>query len=952
MTSFYGSFTKKKPSSTVSSAWYSEAELEGFSQTESSSQTRQVGTVQGGGHPSYRTGTGSVAVPSDSSNAARSRVVAGANPGSQPSFYGKGPKLQLQPQRSAARSQAQDQQRNERREPLDDAMPQEESGQQHQPGDGLSLFPKRPPRSAENRALDKDIASCASPSNALAMAVDNESMMDVPNWANLFYALAHFKKHGQNGAGGKHGNHASFVRDPRWARCCGALRPQVKELTARDAANVLWSLATLQECSDPLFLDTADSLSTKASVCDPVGVSKAAWALTTVSQRDRRLELFNHLAVPVVLRAEAFPLGALTMTCYAFAKAAHRDGDVYEAVSIAIREFPDEELRAVDICNIVWAFSTVGYRDDDLFNMLADAHLKKPEVVASFNPQDLTNTMWGLCKVGYVNVPAMNTLAMESIQQRGQFQAIHYSNLIYSFAMLRLRGPDGFISTMADAAIEKIRSFDSGNLAIAVWALAQLQERHQLVDEALQRLQQPEICTTLTSRALSMLFLAFFRLDREEDVDLIFDVTRANCATIGASGFSAVLMSAEHGRNPEREARLQQIMADEADDERMRSAIVNAAVIRQIKRGRLVQASQLLHQLRASGQRCWSAVSDSLLARLAPVNSFDNTEQKNETWERPVKSGIHPIAATRQNEGPHAYTREFMTLQAVLCGAPQGDVDACMAAVEQFAESRSLWLKITAWEKATVVHEVARHARPNLVLEIGAYVGYSAMNLARAVRPHGGRVVSIEVDPLHVTIVRNMVEYAGMTDHVDVWTGYCYDVIPHLVDTYGLHSFGMVFMDQKGTRFHTDLQLMEELGLLADGAVVLADNVLKPGAPQYIWHLARGPWEYLTAVSVREFLLQSEDWMVMAFHDASKEPAEDPPPPLQRIAFESDAFRKRSMFDSVAPSKADWWKFSQQFVEGLDRCGVKPRIVGLHGRDNPALTPADVEGIFRYAGRL
>merc|ERR1719498_2109676 len=120
------------------------------------------------------------------------------------------------------------------------------------------------------------------------------------------------------------------------------------------------------------------------------------------------------------------------------------------------------------------------------------------------------------------------------------------------------------------------------------------------------------------------------------------------------------------------------------------------------------------------------------------------------------------------------------------------------------------------------------------------------MNLARAVRPHGGRVASIEVDPVHATIVRNMVEYAGLTDTVDVWTGYCYDVIPHLLDKYGPRSIGMVFMDQKGTRFHTDLGLMEDLDLLADGAVVLADNVLKPGAPLYIWQLAKGPFTDLT----------------------------------------------------------------------------------------------------------
>lgn len=90
--------------------------------------------------------------------------------------------------------------------------------------------------------------------------------------------------------------------------------------------------------------------------------------------------------------------------------------------------------------------------------------------------------------------------------------------------------------------------------------------------------------------------------------------------------------------------------------------------------------------------------------------------------------------------------------------------------------------------------------------------------------------------------------------------------------------------------------------------------------------------------------------MVMAFRDASKAAAPIPPPQLHRLAFESDNFRKKSMFDGVAPSKSDWWKFSQGFVNGLDQCGCKPAIVGLHGRDNPKITPDDIARIFRNAG--
>ena len=154
----------------------------------------------------------------------------------------------------------------------------------------------------------------------------------------------------------------------------------------------------------------------KLSVCDPVSIAKTAWALTGIPNRDRRLDLFGKLAVPVVLRADTFPLGSLTMICYAFAKADFREGDAYEALSAALTCHMDEELRPIDVCNIIWSFCTVGYRDDVLFAKICEMYLVKEAVVSEFNPQDLTNTTWGFCKVGFVHKPAMDVLVKVSHQ--------------------------------------------------------------------------------------------------------------------------------------------------------------------------------------------------------------------------------------------------------------------------------------------------------------------------------------------------------------------------------------------------------------------------------------------------------------------------------------------------------------------------------------------------------
>eukprot|EP00929_Paragymnodinium_shiwhaense_P107097 TRINITY_DN73133_c0_g1_i1.p1 TRINITY_DN73133_c0_g1~~TRINITY_DN73133_c0_g1_i1.p1 ORF type:complete len:1034 (-),score=206.45 TRINITY_DN73133_c0_g1_i1:85-3186(-) len=934
---------------------------------------RASAVIDGGGYNggSVRGTTNGAASGHSPSAPVAAIAAAGSGPGEMPSFYGRANggglgKFFARPplpdtEKRRPRSSNEEASRSSPYDLQDDAR-------SAVAGDSLSITPKRGDRSTACRELDRDLSSAATPADVLSLMEKSLTVMDAPNWANLFYALAHLKKKkfdttraSDRGPGAPASSLPAWLQnDRRWAVACREILPRLPELTAKDAANVLWSVATLDGRNEPMFAEVADALPSKLAVCDPISVSKAAWALSQggTFSREKRLAIFTQLAVPVVLRAEVFPLGALTMICYAFAKAALRDSEVYAALSSAVSRFPHEELRPVDVCNVVWAFCTVGYRDDALFDHLCEGHLSRPEAVRHFNPQDLSNTTWGLSKVGYIHRPAMDALASAGVEQRDAFKAIHFSNFFYSFAMLRLHGPEGFLTTMADLAVQKIQSFDPGNLAIAVWALAQLQVRHSFIDHALRIVTRPEVCGKLMSRTLSMLFLAFFRLGRPSDVNAIFDVATSIRTPIGASGWSARMMTGEQGRDVRYEARLLDAMADEANDDRMRGAIGNAAAIRLAKGGATAEAIALLRQMREDTirPRRWSAVSAKLLRRLETEAGYEPSTGSRgppqEGHQPPVVSSLHPIAATRQNEGPHAYAREFMTLQAVLCGAPAGDVDACMAAVEQFAESRSLWLKITAWEKAVVVHEVAKLQRPNVVVEIGAYVGYSAMNIARAIRPHGGRLASIEVDPIHSVIVRNMVEYAGLSDNVDVYTGYGYDVIPHLLEIYGKRSIGMVFMDQKGTRFHTDLQLFEDLELLADGAVILSDNVLKPGAPLYIHHLCSGPYIEPTAVSVREFLLQSEDWMVMGFYDQQGRPVTSVPPQLHITAFESDNFRKRSMFDQVAPSKADWWKFSQSFIESLDRNGVKPRIVGLHGRDNPVIKPQDIVGIFQRAGKL
>ncbi|CAJ1352071.1 unnamed protein product [Effrenium voratum] len=626
------------------------------------------------GQPRERTGLRSGSSwysPEELSSFDPSAKVAVANGGSSSSsFYGKG---------LAAFRHERPEREREFREPRERRDLQEELSA----GKNVFVMPKRPPRRNECYALDKDLAAAGV--GCLDVAMRHAEAMDAPNWANLFYALAHCKKRGNLGA------LASCLRtDPRWSKSCQLLGAQLADLTARDAANVVWSLATLEARQEPLLLEAADALCGKLAVCDPVSISKATWALTGVSNRDRRLDLFAKLAVPVILRADSFPLGSLTMIAYSFAKADFRDGDAYEALSSALTSRMDSELRPIDVCNVIWSFCTVGYRDDVLFEKLCEMYLTK-EVVRNFNPQDLTNTAWGFCKVAFVHKPAMEALARACHAQRFAFDPIHFSNLLYAFATLRMQGPAGVLEDMCEAAAERIQRFDGGNLAIAAWAVATLQlQSGRLLDLALARACSPEVCSSLGSRALSMVALACFRTQRLERLDDLLRATRAAGLGFGASGYSAAVMAAEQGADADRELRTLQAMAEEAKDGRMRAAVANSLAVRLWQRGFARQAFAVLQELRASSH--WTVVSSLLAARLGEecgllqeASELLASNDEFAEWQAPVTSGIHPMAATRQNEGAHAYTREFMTLHAVLCGAPPGDPDACMAAVERRA---------------------------------------------------------------------------------------------------------------------------------------------------------------------------------------------------------------------------------------------------------------------------
>jgi caffeoyl-CoA O-methyltransferase len=107
------------------------------------------------------------------------------------------------------------------------------------------------------------------------------------------------------------------------------------------------------------------------------------------------------------------------------------------------------------------------------------------------------------------------------------------------------------------------------------------------------------------------------------------------------------------------------------------------------------------------------------------------------------------------------------------------------------------------------------------VLEVGTFTGYSSISMARALPPDG-RVTSIDVNPETTEIARRYAAEAGVVDRIDYRVGPGTELLAELEG-----PFDLVFIDADKDGYVDYYEAA--LPLLADGGLIVADNVLWSG---------------------------------------------------------------------------------------------------------------------------
>ncbi|KAJ8393500.1 hypothetical protein AAFF_G00059730 [Aldrovandia affinis] len=184
-------------------------------------------------------------------------------------------------------------------------------------------------------------------------------------------------------------------------------------------------------------------------------------------------------------------------------------------------------------------------------------------------------------------------------------------------------------------------------------------------------------------------------------------------------------------------------------------------------------------------------------------------------------------------------TRPQRLLRAVQKKATQGDPQSVIATIDDFCR-HSEWAMNVGDEKGLILDSIVSEVNPSTALELGTYCGYSTVRIARLLPP-GGRCITLEFNPAYAAVARQVIAWAGIQDKVQLVEGPSGDLIPQMKELFGVQTFDFVFLDHWKDRYLPDAKLLEECGLLREGTVLLADNVICPGTPEYLQYVRNSP---------------------------------------------------------------------------------------------------------------
>ena len=128
---------------------------------------------------------------------------------------------------------------------------------------------------------------------------------------------------------------------------------------------------------------------------------------------------------------------------------------------------------------------------------------------------------------------------------------------------------------------------------------------------------------------------------------------------------------------------------------------------------------------------------------------------------------------------------------------------------------------LSGFYQGRVLAMLSKMIRPKVVLEIGTYLGYSALCFAEGLA-EGGKVITLDVNEETNEVARSFAAKTPYADRIDFRLGPATEIIPTLNET-----FDLVFIDADKPNYSNYYNLVFDK--LRPGGFVIADNVLWSG---------------------------------------------------------------------------------------------------------------------------
>ena len=124
-------------------------------------------------------------------------------------------------------------------------------------------------------------------------------------------------------------------------------------------------------------------------------------------------------------------------------------------------------------------------------------------------------------------------------------------------------------------------------------------------------------------------------------------------------------------------------------------------------------------------------------------------------------------------------------------GSPQRVLDA----IDEYGRTKKFLMNVGD-DKGTIVTNLIQDHKPKVMVELGGYIGYSAIRFADAVKKAGGsRYFSLERNPEFGAVIMSLADLAGLGDVLKVVIGPSAGSIHRLFSEGSLDHVDMMFLD-------------------------------------------------------------------------------------------------------------------------------------------------------------